>query len=103
MKELTIQISDYLYEFYRKIGQQANVSTEQVVSDTLFKLAGELSLNAIHKKRRCERGRRVGRTESSAPTNLLHPICQAYFMAQHPLPLPLGEVAERSEDGEEEQ
>lgn len=50
MKELTIQISDYLYEFYRKIGQQANVSTKQVVSDTLFKLAGELSLNAIHKK-----------------------------------------------------
>lgn len=50
MKELTIQISDYLYEFYRKIGQQANVSTEQVVSDTLFKLARELSLNTIHKK-----------------------------------------------------
>lgn len=50
MKELTIQISDYRYEFYRIIGQQANVSTEQVVSDTLFKLAGELSLNAIHKK-----------------------------------------------------
>lgn len=50
MKELTIQISDYLYEFYRKIGQQANVSNEQVVSGTLFKLAGELSLNAIHKK-----------------------------------------------------
>lgn len=50
MKELTIQISDYLYEFYRKISQQANVSTEQVVSDTLFKLAGELSLNAIRKK-----------------------------------------------------
>ena len=50
MKELTIEIPDYLYEFYQKIGQQANVSTEQVISDTLFKLAGELSLNAIHKK-----------------------------------------------------
>lgn len=50
MKELTIEIPDYLYEFYQKIGQQANVSTEQVVSETLFKLAGELSLNAIHKK-----------------------------------------------------
>ena len=50
MKELTIQIPEYLYEFYRKIGQQVNVSTEQVISDTLFKLAGELSLNAIHKK-----------------------------------------------------
>ena len=50
MKEVTIEIPDYLYEFYQKIGQQANVSTEQVVSETLFKLAGELSLNAIHKK-----------------------------------------------------
>ena len=50
MKEVTIQIPDFLYEFYRKIGQQANVATEQVISDTLFKLAGELSLNAIHKK-----------------------------------------------------
>ena len=38
MKELTIQNSDYLYEIYRKIGQQANESTEQDVSDTQFKL-----------------------------------------------------------------
>lgn len=50
MKELTIQIPDYLYEFYRRIGQQAGLPPERVSSDTLFKLAGELSLNAIHKK-----------------------------------------------------
>ena len=50
MKELTIQIPEYLYEFYCKIGRQVNLPTEQVISDTLFKLAGELSLNALHKK-----------------------------------------------------
>ena len=57
MKELTIQIPDYLYEFYRKIGQQANVSTEQVVSETLFKLAGELSLHALHDAKFPQAGR----------------------------------------------
>lgn len=50
MKELTIQIPDYVYEFYRKIGQQADLPVEQVICDTLFKLAGELSLEALHKK-----------------------------------------------------
>lgn len=50
MKEITIHIPDYLYMFYRKIGQQTNLPVEQVISDTLFKLAGELSLNALHKK-----------------------------------------------------
>ena len=50
MKELTIQIPDYLYDFYRKIGQQAGLPVERVVCDTLFKLAGELSLEALHKK-----------------------------------------------------
>lgn len=50
MKELTIQIPDYLYEFYRKIGQQAGLPVERVVCYTLFKLAGELSLEALHKK-----------------------------------------------------
>lgn len=51
MKEVRITLPEYLYEFYQKIGQQAGgLSPEQVISDTLFKLAGELSLNALHKK-----------------------------------------------------
>lgn len=49
MKEVTIQIPEYLYEFYRKVGQQAGLPVERVISDTLFKLAGELSLEALHK------------------------------------------------------
>lgn len=50
MQEITIKIPDYLYAFYSNVGRQANLSTEQVISDTLFKLAGELSLHAIHEK-----------------------------------------------------
>ena len=51
MREVTLKIKDLLYDFYRKIGQQAGgLSPEKVMSDALFKLAGELSLNALHKK-----------------------------------------------------
>ncbi len=51
MKEVTIKIPEYLFGFYEKVGEQAGgIAPEQVMSDALFKLAGELSLNAIHKK-----------------------------------------------------
>ena len=33
--------------FYTRIAQAAGVSLEQVLSDALFKLAGELSLEAL--------------------------------------------------------
>lgn len=52
MKKITIIVNDYLYEFYRKVGVQAGRKPEQVMSDALFKLAGELSLNAIDKKQK---------------------------------------------------
>lgn len=48
MKRVTITIEDYLYVFYKKVGQQAGgLSAEQVMADALFKLAGELSCNAM--------------------------------------------------------
>lgn len=51
MKQVTIAVEDYLYEFYRKVGQSAGgLSTEQVMSDALLEAGnGELSLNAISK------------------------------------------------------
>lgn len=49
MKKVTITVDDYLYNFYKKIGQQAGgQKPENVMADALFKLAGELSLNALH-------------------------------------------------------
>lgn len=51
MKKVTITIEDHLYEFYRKVGQNAGGrKAEIVMADALFKMAGELSMNAIQKK-----------------------------------------------------
>ena len=50
MKTVKIEVDDLIYEFYQKVGQQAGLPAERVMADALFKLAGELSLNAIHKK-----------------------------------------------------
>ena len=37
------------YDFYSKIAQTAGVSLQQVLSDALFRLAGELAMEAIGK------------------------------------------------------
>lgn len=51
MKTVTIKIDDYLYEFYKKVGENAGgINPEKVMADALFKLAGELSLNAMDEK-----------------------------------------------------
>ena len=53
MKKITITVDDYLYNFYSRVGKAAGgLPPEKVMADALFKLAGELSLNAIHKKER---------------------------------------------------
>lgn len=52
MKKITIRLDDAVYLFYQKVGESAGgLPVEQVVADALFKLAGELSLNALRKKR----------------------------------------------------
>ena len=51
MKKITINLEDTVYQFYQKVGERAGgLSVEQVAADALFKLAGELSLHALHKK-----------------------------------------------------
>lgn len=53
MKKVTVQVEDYLYDFYRKVGQKAGgIAVEKVMADALFKLAGELSLHALGKQKR---------------------------------------------------
>lgn len=52
MKKITIAVPDFLAGFYEQVGQQAGgIPVEQVMADALFKLAGELSLNAIDKQK----------------------------------------------------
>ena len=44
MKQITLTMEESLYNFYKKVGQQAGgLSPEKVMSDALFKLAGELA------------------------------------------------------------
>ena len=51
IKNITIAVPEFLATFYEQVGQQAGgIPVEKVMSDALFKLAGELSLNALHKK-----------------------------------------------------
>ena len=53
MKQITLTMEESLYNFYKKVGQQVGgLSPEKVMSDALFKLAGELALNALHKNQK---------------------------------------------------
>jgi len=47
MVQVTLLLEPAVALFYTNIARSANISLEQVLSDALFKLAGELSLEAI--------------------------------------------------------
>ena len=48
MISVTVTLEPAVALFYTNIAQAAQLSLEQVLSDALFKLAGELSLEAMH-------------------------------------------------------
>jgi len=48
MTQVTVLLEPSVALFYTRIAQNAGLSLEQVLSDALFKLAGELSLEALH-------------------------------------------------------
>ena len=50
MREITLQLDPTVILFYSRIAAASGRSLEQVLSDALFKLAGELSLQAILKE-----------------------------------------------------
>ena len=47
MKHVTISLDSTVALFYERIALVNGITLEQVLSDALFKLAGELSLNAL--------------------------------------------------------
>ena len=49
MTPVTLQLEPALVLFYTRIALSAGISLEQVLTDALFKLAGELSLEAMQK------------------------------------------------------
>jgi len=48
MNFITIPIDPFVIRFYQQVADRYGVTLEQVLSDALFKLAGELSLEAIY-------------------------------------------------------
>ena len=48
MIPVTVELQPDVALFYTRIACSAGKTLEQVISDALFKLAGELSLEALH-------------------------------------------------------
>ena len=49
MEAFLIVLDAATARFYGNVASAAQLSTEQVLQDALFKLAGELSLQALHR------------------------------------------------------
>ena len=47
MTQVTLSLDPAVLFFYTQLAKQAQLPLEQVLSDALFKLAGELSLEAL--------------------------------------------------------
>ena len=48
MTAVTIPLDPAALRFYERVAARAGLPVEQVLADALFKLAGELSLEALH-------------------------------------------------------
>ena len=55
MKTVKIEVDDLIYEFYQKVGWQAGLPAEQVMSDVLFKFAGEMATEMQKKEGKIKR------------------------------------------------
>lgn len=53
MTPVTLLLDASVVRFYAQIGEACHRPLEQVLSDALFKLAGELSLQALQNKKDC--------------------------------------------------
>ena len=52
MHEYTLTLDPACAQFYRRIALSAALPVERVLADALFKLAGELSLESLHRAER---------------------------------------------------
>ena len=48
MESIVLLLDDVTLQFYRKIAGTVGLPVESVLTDALFKLAGELSLEALY-------------------------------------------------------
>lgn len=45
-----IELDAYLYKFYENVAQKSNKNVEEVLSDSLFRFAGFVSLEVLKKR-----------------------------------------------------
>ena len=50
MTQVTLNLEPAVALFYKRVAYTYGIPLEKVLSDALFKLAGELSLEALHKQ-----------------------------------------------------
>ena len=55
MKQVTILLEPSVLLFYSRLAECVELPLEQVLADVLFKLAGELSLEALRKQNNLEK------------------------------------------------
>ncbi len=56
MKKVSLDLDDYLFEFYKKVGENSGgLPPETVMADALFKFAGELSMKVLNNKNPMQR------------------------------------------------
>ena len=48
MESIVLSLDEATLRFYRRVAAAAGLPLESVLADALFKLAGELSLEALH-------------------------------------------------------
>lgn len=49
MESIVLLLDDATLRFYRRVAEAVKLPLETVLADALFKLAGELSLEALHR------------------------------------------------------
>ncbi len=54
MKQYTIALSSEVQDFYERIAENAGLSVERVLSDALFRFAGEVSVQLMQQSCRTE-------------------------------------------------
>ena len=55
MERYTVSLDPAAAAFYRRVAQSAGLPVEQVLADSLYRLAGSLSLEAMAKQRKKEK------------------------------------------------
>lgn len=51
MKKVTIEVEDFLYDFYKKVGGRTGLTVEQAINDALFRFVRESSQKAAGTKK----------------------------------------------------